>query len=146
LVLVAQAYFAKKIELGGMLQTAEAFGSVQTALSFFVAVYATMAEWRAVVARLDGFEQAIESAEAQAGAARTLDVVASKSGDAINLNQLLVTLPNGTPLVSADDFSIATDTNTLVTGPSGAGKSTLFRAIAGVWPFGSGSIAIPANT
>ena len=34
---------------------------------------------------------------------------------------------------------------TLVTGPSGAGKSTLFRAIAGIWPFGSGSIAIPAK-
>jgi len=33
----------------------------------------------------------------------------------------------------------------LVTGPSGAGKSTLFRAIAGIWPFGSGSIAIPAK-
>jgi putative ATP-binding cassette transporter len=34
---------------------------------------------------------------------------------------------------------------TLVAGPSGAGKSTLFRAIAGVWPFGNGSIAIPAE-
>jgi putative ATP-binding cassette transporter len=30
-------------------------------------------------------------------------------------------------------------------GPSGAGKSTLFRAIAGVWPFGSGSISVPAD-
>jgi putative ATP-binding cassette transporter len=37
------------------------------------------------------------------------------------------------------------DERTLVTGPSGAGKSTLFRAIAGIWPFGSGSIAIPAK-
>jgi putative ATP-binding cassette transporter len=33
----------------------------------------------------------------------------------------------------------------LVTGPSGAGKSTLFRAIAGIWPFGQGSIAVPAE-
>ena len=30
-------------------------------------------------------------------------------------------------------------------GPSGSGKSTLFRAIAGIWPFGTGSISIPAN-
>ena len=58
-VLVAPAYFANKIQLGGMMQTASAFGSVQDALSFFVTVYRTMAEWRAVVARLDGFEMAI---------------------------------------------------------------------------------------
>src|SRR6202035_5476766 len=66
-------------------------------------------------------------------------------GDEIDLQQLLVRLPNGTPLVSADRLSLRTSERTLVTGPSGAGKSTLFRAIAGVWPFGSGSIAIPAN-
>jgi putative ATP-binding cassette transporter len=48
-------------------------------------------------------------------------------------------------LVSADGFSIRRNERTLVTGPSGAGKSTLFRAIAGVWPFGRGSIAIPAK-
>jgi len=57
----------------------------------------------------------------------------------------LVRLPNGTPLVSADGFSIHSHERTLVTGPSGAGKSTLFRAIAGVWPFGSGSVAVPAG-
>ena len=63
----------------------------------------------------------------------------------IDLRKLLVRLPNGTPLVSADGFSIRNHERILVTGPSGAGKSTLFRAIAGVWPFGSGSVAVPAN-
>ena len=58
-ILVAPAYFAKKIQLGGLMQTASAFGSVQDALSFFVTIYRTLAEWRAVVARLDGFEAAI---------------------------------------------------------------------------------------
>jgi putative ATP-binding cassette transporter len=144
-ILVAPAYFAKTVPLGGMMQTAEAFGSVQTSLSFFVTAYRTMAEWRAVVARLDGFETSIESAEALVGEARTLDVVTARQGEGIDLAQLLVKLPNGTPLVSAENFSIKSDAHTLVTGPSGAGKSTLFRAIAGVWPFGRGSITIPAN-
>jgi len=144
-ILVAPAFFANKIELGGMMQTASAFDSVQKALSFFVSVYRTMAEWRAVVARLDGFETAIASATTLAGSADAINMASSTESDEIDLRQLLVRLPNGTPLVSADHLSLRTNERTLVTGPSGAGKSTLFRAIAGIWPFGSGSIAIPAN-
>jgi len=144
-ILVAPAYFANKIELGGMMQTASAFDSVQKALSFFVSVYRTLAEWRAVVARLDGFETAIASAATLAGSAESIKMASSTEGDEIDLQQLLVRLPSGTPLVSADHLSIRTSERTLVTGPSGAGKSTLFRAIAGIWPFGNGSIAIPAN-
>jgi vitamin B12/bleomycin/antimicrobial peptide transport system ATP-binding/permease protein len=144
-ILVAPAYFANKIQLGGMMQTASAFSSVQTALSFFVSTYRTLAEWRAVVARLDGFETAIKSAAAEAISTSSIGVLSSTGSDNIHLEKLLVNLPNGTPLVSADRFSILGNQRTLVIGPSGAGKSTLFRAIAGIWPFGSGSIAIPAK-
>jgi putative ATP-binding cassette transporter len=144
-VLVAPAFFADKIQLGGMMQTASAFSSVQRALSFFVTIYRSLAEWRAVVARLDGFEMAIAGAATLANRADSIDVVSSPGSDKIDLEQLLVRLPNGRPLVSADGFSIRSNERTLVTGPSGAGKSTLFRAIAGVWPFGRGSIAIPAK-
>jgi putative ATP-binding cassette transporter len=144
-ILVAPAYFADKIQLGGMMQTASAFSSVQQALSFFVSTYRTLAEWRAVVARLDGFEMAINSAASLATGTDSIDVVSATGSDNIDLEQLLVKLPNGTPLVSADSFSLRGNERTLVTGPSGAGKSTLFRAIAGIWPFGSGSIAIPAK-
>jgi vitamin B12/bleomycin/antimicrobial peptide transport system ATP-binding/permease protein len=144
-VLVAPAYFADKIQLGGMMQTASAFSSVQQSLSFVVSTYRTLAEWRAVVARLDGFETAIASAAALPTSTDSIDVVASTGSDNIELEQLLVKLPNGTPLVAADHFTIRGNERTLVTGPSGAGKSTLFRAIAGIWPFGNGSIAIPAK-
>jgi putative ATP-binding cassette transporter len=144
-ILVAPAYFADKIQLGGMMQTASAFSSVQQALSFFVTVYRSLAEWRAVIARLDGFEMAIGSAAKLASGANAIDIASSTGGDEIDLRGLLVRLPNGTPLVSADHFSIRANERTLVTGPSGAGKSTLFRALAGIWPFGDGTIAIPAK-
>ena len=145
MILAAPAYFAGKIQLGALMQTTEAFGSVQSALSFFVSTYRSLAEWRAVIARLDGFELAIANAAKLTTSADSIDVVASTGSDEIDLRQLLVCLPNGTPLLSADGFRIHSNERTLVTGPSGAGKSTLFRAIAGVWPFGSGAIAIPAK-
>jgi putative ATP-binding cassette transporter len=145
IILVVPAYFAGKVQFGAIFQTAEAFGNVQKALSFFVSAYRSLAEWRAVVARLDGFEMAIGSAAKLSTGADAIKIVSSTVGDGIDLEQLLVKLPNGAPLVSAGHFSIRSHERTLVTGPSGAGKSTLFRAIAGIWPFGGGSIAIPAR-
>jgi vitamin B12/bleomycin/antimicrobial peptide transport system ATP-binding/permease protein len=145
-VLVAPAYFADKIQLGGMMQTASAFSSVQQSLSFFVSIYRSLAEWRAVIARLDGFEAAIASATKLPTSADSIGhAVAAEDGE-IELRQFLLRLPNGTPLVAANGLRIHSHEPTLVTGPSGAGKSTLFRAIAGVWPFGNGEIVIPSKT
>jgi putative ATP-binding cassette transporter len=143
IVLVAPAYFANRILLGAMIQAAEAFGNVQKALSFFVSVYRSLAEWRAVVARLDGFEMSIESAAHLKS--REDSIRFSEGGGEVDLQKLLVHLPNGAPQVAADGFAIRPGERVLVTGPSGAGKSTLFRAIAGIWPFGRGTISVPAN-
>jgi len=142
--LVSPAYFANKIMLGALTQTAEAFGKVQDALSFFVTVYRTMAEWRAVVARLDGFERAITSATTLPTEPGSIDMAQTATGE-ISLQRLLVNLPNGKPLVSADGLSLRAGERTLLTGPSGSGKSTLFRAVAGIWPFGDGAINVPAG-
>ena len=143
-VLVAPAYFAEKVQLGGMMQTASAFSSVQDSLSFFITSYRTLAEWQSVVARLSGFEESIRNAAALTTKENIIHV-GSDDKAAIDLEKLLVSLPNGTPLVTADGFSIRGGERTLLTGPSGSGKSTLFRAIAGIWPFGTGSIAIPSQ-
>jgi vitamin B12/bleomycin/antimicrobial peptide transport system ATP-binding/permease protein len=143
-VLVAPAYFADKIQLGGLTQTASAFGSVQKALSVFVTIYRSLAEWRAIVARLDGFETSIAQAATIADGTSSIGVVSS-GGKAIDLRGLEVRLPDGKPLVAADGVSLRSGERTLLTGPSGSGKSTLFRAIAGIWPFGNGSVAIPAD-
>lgn len=144
-ILVAPAYFAEKIQLGGMMQTGSAFSSVQGALSFFITIYRQLAEWQAVVNRLDGFEAGIAAATELARRDDRIHVVAAAGDGAIDLKGLAVQLPNGKPLVTAEGFSLRKDERTLVTGPSGSGKSTLFRAIAGIWPFGAGSIAIPAQ-
>jgi putative ATP-binding cassette transporter len=141
-VLVAPAYFAEKVQLGGMMQTASAFSSVQDSLSFFITSYRTLAEWQSVVARLSGFEESIKNAAALTTKENIIHV-GSDDKAAIDLEKLSVSLPNGTPLVTADGFAIRSGERTLLTGPSGSGKSTLFRAIAGIWPFGTGSIAIP---
>jgi vitamin B12/bleomycin/antimicrobial peptide transport system ATP-binding/permease protein len=142
-IVIGPAYFAGTIQLGGLMQTASAFSSVQTALSFFVNAYRQLAEWRAVIARLDGFNIAVESAQAAATATPGIDVALHAGKDAIRIEDLVVRLPQGGALVAADELLISAGERVLVTGASGAGKSTLFRAIAGTWPFGAGTIHIP---
>ena len=142
-IVISPAYFAGAIQLGGLMQTASAFTSVQTALSFFVNAYRSLAEWRAVIARLDGFNIAAERARAAATAPQAIAVSTREGRDRVEIDDLLVRLPQGTPLVAADDIAIAAGERVLLTGPSGSGKSTLFRAIAGTWPFGAGTIWVP---
>lgn len=143
-VLIAPAYFANRTQLGGMMQAAEAFINVQGALSFFVGAYRQLADWRAIMDRLDGFEASIANAS-PAAREGTIKIDVAEGAKAIALHDLLVKLPNGAPLVSASDFQLRAGERALLTGPSGAGKSTLFRAIAGIWPFGTGSISIPQS-
>lgn len=135
----APRYFAGAIKLGGLMQIASAFGHVQEALSWFIDAFSALAEWKASVNRLAGFHAAV-------GAARTqdsgIDVVRNNVG-AILLERLALQLPTGAPLAAALSAQIRIGQRILVSGPSGCGKSTLFRAIAGIWPYGSGHIEIP---
>jgi putative ATP-binding cassette transporter len=142
-VVVSPAYFAGTVQLGGLMQTASAFNSVQTSLSFFINVYRTLADWRAVIQRLDGFNQAVVAAQAAAQTPPVVEVQPSPDRSGVELDDLAVSLPTGAALVAADEVAVRPGDRVLLTGPSGSGKSTLFRAIAGIWPFGSGRVLIP---
>jgi putative ATP-binding cassette transporter len=144
-VMVSPAYFSGAMQLGGLMQTASAFNSVQNALSYFVTAYRSIAEYQAVVKRLSGFEDAIEAGRAAALTPPAIEVVPRDGSTAIAIDQLHVRLPNGAPLLNAEHVAFTSGERVLVTGPSGAGKSTLFRAIAGIWPFGSGRVSVPAD-
>jgi vitamin B12/bleomycin/antimicrobial peptide transport system ATP-binding/permease protein len=142
-IVVSPAYFSGLMQLGGLVQTAGAFNSVETALSFFITVYRDLAEWRAVIARLDGFDRSIGIARAAATAGAQRDDTGRAEEAGLTIEGLSVRRPTGAPLVAADDLFIEAGEHVLVTGPSGSGKSTFFRAIAGAWPFGKGTILIP---
>lgn len=143
-IVASPAYFAGAMQLGGLMQTASAFGSVQSALSFFISTYRDLAEWRAVIDRLNGFDASITLAHNAVDAKDAIHVAQAPQKD-LSVDNLTVALAHGRPLVAADHMSVAPGERVLVTGPSGAGKSTLFRAISGIWPFGSGVVHIPAG-
>jgi putative ATP-binding cassette transporter len=141
IIVAAPRYFAGQLPLGGLTQTAGAFGNVQDSLSWFIGSYASLASWRATVERLTSFHRSIVVARAAVG--RGL-LRPEPAGDSLRLSGLTLSLPNGTNLLDDADVTFAPGHSVVVTGRSGSGKSTLFRAIAGIWPFGTGSVQMPA--
>jgi putative ATP-binding cassette transporter len=141
-IVAAPHYFRGEILLGGLVQTATAFGQVQDSLSFIISSYTDIAEWRSVVQRLVGFERALDRMRSQAangsGIART-----DGDGKRLALEGVELDLPDGQPLVAGVNLSLGPGDTALLAGPSGVGKSTLLRAIAGIWPFGHGEIRVP---
>ncbi|HXR86306.1 MAG TPA: ABC transporter ATP-binding protein/permease [Stellaceae bacterium] len=150
-VVVAPRYFAKAIQLGGLMQTAEAFGQVQSSLSFIVNSYTAgtgandtgIAAWRAVVQRLVGFDERVRAIAADAKGKQPIDV--ERDGDGVAVQQLDLALPDGTPLLRQVDLAVKPGEAMMITGPTGSGKSTLLRAMAGIWPYGRGAIRMTAG-
>ncbi len=134
-------YFAGTVDLGGLMQTASAFGTVRAAFSFFVTAYDTLANWKAVVDRLDGFDKSLVAVEAEAEAGPQLARDKAEAG--LSIEDLVVRLPDGRPIVEVPQLTLAPRERVLVTGPSGSGKTSLFRALGGIWPFGEGGVHIP---
>jgi putative ATP-binding cassette transporter len=144
-IVVSPAYFSGAMQLGGLMQTASAFNSVQSALSYFITAYRQIAEWSAVIERLSGFEQAIAAGRAAAVTPPVVEIVPRAGAAGVAVDRLHVRLPGGEPIVGAEHIAFSAGERVLVTGPSGSGKSTLFRAIAGIWPFGSGRVTVPGG-
>ena len=140
-IVAAPRFFAKEIQLGGLMQISNAFGRVQDALSWFVSAYVGIAEWKATVDRLISFRRAIIALRAQAGL-DGIQVAPGADGEVV-LRGLSLSLPGGETLLRDVEEKLVPGEPVLVTGPSGCGKSTLFRALAGIWPFGSGTIERP---
>lgn len=145
-LVVAPRYFAKTMQLGGLMQTASAFGSVQGAMSFIVNSYTAgtgandtgLAAWRAVVERLVGFDDRVRAIAAEAKGKQPIAI--ARQGEGVAVSQLDLALPDGTALLRQVDLAAKAGEAVLVTGPTGAGKSTLLRAMAGIWPYGTGAV------
>lgn len=143
LVISLPLYFAKKIHLGVMMQIAGAFGQVVSACAVLMNSFTLFAEWRAIIHRLTEFKHLIEEQPQQTE--HTKIIFQTHAHRDIKVNNLALVLPEGKSLISDINLVLHAGGRFLLNGKSGLGKSTFLRALAGLWPYGNGTIHFPEN-
>ncbi|MGH7804445.1 MAG: ABC transporter ATP-binding protein/permease, partial [Candidatus Binatia bacterium] len=147
LLLCAPKYLANEMSLGQVMQAASAFVTVQIAFNWVVDNYPRLADWTASARRVASLLVALDRLD-RCDLAEGARHIALGGGDgedddkALHLKNVSVTLDGGSAVVSEAEVEIRPGEKVLVEGESGTGKSTLVRAIAGLWPWGSGEILV----
>jgi putative ATP-binding cassette transporter len=137
------------MSLGQVMQASSAFVTVQTAFNWLVDNYPRFADWAASARRVSSLLvslDALEKAEREDEGWGRIEHGDAREGNVLELQDVSVTLDDGTVVVNDADVQIKPGERVLFVGESGSGKSTLVRAIAGLWPWGEGKILKAADT
>jgi len=142
-ILVASpGYFNGGLTIGGLMMVVGAFNQVQASLRWFVDQFPSIADWRATLRRVSAFKAAVDKVDEIDAALDTIAFAKHPDG-MLAFDGVSVLLSDGRVVISEATVEIESGERVLIIGESGAGKSTLFRALAGLWPWGSGVIRLP---
>ena len=139
-LLIIPRYFAKEVALGQIMQLTMSFTRVRVGFAWFVFQYKRLTSLRSMYRRVSELEDLLIN-----GKTRGNIIISESPDNALHIEQLKLTLPNGQPLTHIDSLCIEPSSRWLIKGSSGVGKTTFLRAISGLWTHGSGHVSLPAK-
>jgi vitamin B12/bleomycin/antimicrobial peptide transport system ATP-binding/permease protein len=142
ILVVAPSYLTSDMTFGQLMVAVGAFNQVQGSLRWFVDNFSTIADWRATLLRVASFRSALLTMDTLGAGTQHIDIEESAE-DVLRIDDLHVATPNGCIRFGEKQVRLARGERALVTGERGAGQDLLFRALIGLWPWGSGRITRP---
>ncbi|MGH8229464.1 MAG: ABC transporter ATP-binding protein/permease [Steroidobacteraceae bacterium] len=145
ILVAAPLYFSGKISFGGLMMAAAAFNQAQSSLRWFVDNFSTIADWRATLLRVASFRRAVMTTdELSRHVDSRIQYVEGEPGRIV-IENLEIVSPGGRDAIRERKVEVRVGERVLILGEPGTGKTQLFRALAGLWPWGAGSIARPKD-
>jgi vitamin B12/bleomycin/antimicrobial peptide transport system ATP-binding/permease protein len=144
ILIAAPGYFGGDLSFGALMMAVGAFIQLQQSLRWFIDNFSTIADWRATLQRVAGFRETVINMD-QVGATEARIEFVRAPGNKVTLEKLEIATPTGCTMLSEQYVEIAPGDRVVIVGAPETGKTLLFRAIAGLWPWGSGRVALPST-
>jgi vitamin B12/bleomycin/antimicrobial peptide transport system ATP-binding/permease protein len=144
ILVAAPLYFSGKVSFGGLMMAAGAFSQAQSSLRWFIDNFSAIADWRATLFRVANFRHALMSTHEPSGFGSRIAYAEGDPG-AISIEDLEIVSAANADMLKERKVVVKTGERVLILGAPGTGKTQLFRALAGLWPWGTGRITRPAG-
>ena len=143
ILVAAPGYFQGSLNFGELMMVVGAFNHVQNALRWFVDNFPRIADWRATLLRVTAYRDSLQRLETMGEDAPRIQRSES-AGGALEMENVQVLLTNGRAALDEDIVTVKPGEHLAIVGEPGSGKSSLFRALAGLWPWGTGALRMPS--
>ena len=143
ILVAAPLYFQGNLTFGGLMLASGAFLQVQSSLRWFVDNFSTIADWRATLLRVAVFRRAVIESDVMHDSRSRITYASGNSTD-FEIDDLHIAAPAGCCMLKETKAKIRAGERVLIAAETGTAKTVLFRALAGLWPWGSGSVTRPA--
>ncbi len=142
ILVAAPGYFGGDLSFGGLMMVVGAFNQVQQSLRWFVDNVSQIADWRATLLRVTALRDALLAIDTLGEEAGRIRRIKDAAGNLV-LEDLTIALADGRAALDRPLVEVKPGERVLIVGAPGAGKSALFRALAGLWPCGTGTVRLP---